>query len=503
MPDQTAALPTDPPNRRQRLFRLLAIGVAFLPFLAAEGLCRWMDWGKPGYGHDPFIGFGAVRPLFVLDDDESRYVIPSARLDFFRPDSFLARKPVGEFRVFCLGGSTVLGHPYATETSFTTWLELALQSAMPGRPVDVINCGGISYASYRLTPILAEVLNYQPDLIILYTGQNEFLEDRSFDHLESRGKVVNSLLAGAMRLQVFGIVLDTVRHLRGSQGETVKPLLPVEVDARLDHAGGLAEYHRDENWHERVIAQYRFNLLRMIEMARTASVPLLLVNPVSNWRDTSPFKAEHDARLTEEELAEWEKMCEQGRFSLRREHYDVARAAACFQAACEIDPLHAGGWYNLAKCYDAMGEMDKAKAAYLKAKDQDVCPLRILQPMNDAVLEIAAQTQTPLVDAQALFESRSQDGIVGGEWLVDHVHPSIEGHQLLADTLLAKLEAFGLIALEPGWEARRNESYRANLASLDSLYFLKGEQRLENLRYWTKGQADVRRLLERRMKSAR
>ena len=47
------------------------------------------------------------------------------------------------------------------------------------RPWQVVNCGGVSYASYRLTPILEEVLTYQPDLMIVCTGHNEFLEARS------------------------------------------------------------------------------------------------------------------------------------------------------------------------------------------------------------------------------------------------------------------------------------------------------------------------------------
>ena len=47
----------------------------------------------------------------------------------------------------------------------------------------MINCGGVSYASYRLGPILDEVLGYEPDLIMLYTGHNEFLEARTYPRL--------------------------------------------------------------------------------------------------------------------------------------------------------------------------------------------------------------------------------------------------------------------------------------------------------------------------------
>ena len=78
------------------------------------------------------------------------------------------------------------GRPYTVETAFSSWLQLFLQYADPSKKWEVVNCGGVSYASYRLVPILEEVLeNYTPDLVILYTGQNEFLEDRTYAHLKN------------------------------------------------------------------------------------------------------------------------------------------------------------------------------------------------------------------------------------------------------------------------------------------------------------------------------
>ena len=106
--------------------------------------------------------------------------MPIARQGFFRPESFASHKGSREFRIFCIGESTVQGNPWGIETAFSTWLELSLRAADPSREWQVVNAGGISYASYRLSPIVAEVLQYQPDLLILCVGQNEFLEDRTY-----------------------------------------------------------------------------------------------------------------------------------------------------------------------------------------------------------------------------------------------------------------------------------------------------------------------------------
>ena len=62
---------------------------------------------------------------------------------------------------------------------------------------------------------------------------------------------------------------------------------------------------------------------------------------------------------------------------------DMYRASRSFERACRIDPLHAGAFYNLAKCYEAVGRFDNVREAYLQAKELDARPLRMLQAMSE------------------------------------------------------------------------------------------------------------------------
>ena len=110
--------------------------------------------------------------------------------------------------------------------------------------------------------------------------------------------------------------------------------------------------------------------------------------------------------------------------------------------------------------------------------------------MAKVIRRLATETSTPLVDAQQLFEHLSRDGITGNEWLVDHVHPSIRGHQQLAATLLDQLIDLGFVTPRDGWEARRERLFHQQFESLDPLYYVRGQQRLEGLRSWTKGQSN-------------
>ena len=253
-------------------FRLAALLLGLLPLLVAEAGaagnrigCRRRGGGPVHWLRHDTAPFRAERGWFRTSD------YPHTRFDYFRPESFAAKPASNEFRIFCLGGSTVQGRPYAIETSFTTWLELSLQAADPSRRWEVVNCGGISYASYRLVPILKELLQYDPDLFVIYTGHNEFLESRtlSIGDLRAPTRRNNPWLGVATR--VYSAVRQAWLQLAGTNAASPdRDTLPADVDAILDHYGGLADYTRDDVWREKVVEHYRFNLLRMIQLARGA-----------------------------------------------------------------------------------------------------------------------------------------------------------------------------------------------------------------------------------------
>ncbi len=486
MPESSAKLPL--PRRRVILFRLCAVLLGLSPLLLLEGSLWCLGAGKPRYDHDPFVRFRAVQPLFVLSDDGGRYEIAKSRLDFFCPDSFAAEKAPHEFRIFCLGGSTVQGRPFAIETSFPTFLELSLQAAEPDRQWEVVNCGGVSYASYRLVPVLEEILQYQPDLIVLYTGHNEFLEDRTYGHVKRMPAVVAwpaEVLAKTRTCQLLHQVWRT--DTTGAEPEQPgRPVLAEEVDAMLEYRGGLDKYSRDEKWRRDIEAHFLYNLNRMVALARDAGVPLLLANPVCNLRDCPPFKNQHRDGLTEEELERWEGLVSEASVHHGR---NAAETLRLLQQALEIDDQHAGLHYLLAENHDAMGDMAGAHREYIAAKENDICPLRILESMNRAVLDTAAATNTPMVDVRHMYDEISEGGIPGGLYLIDHVHPSIEGNELVADLIASQLSVMGIVHPVRNWRERRNAAFQAHLDSLGSLYYARGQQRLEALRLWTQGKA--------------
>ena len=479
--------PGIPRRRRRWLFRVVAVLLGLAPFVLAELLCIACGWGRPVEHDDPFVGFSAVHPLFVLSEDGHRFEVARSRYKFFAPDSFPAKKGADEFRIFALGGSTVQGRPYSIETSFTTWLELALHEADPSRRWDVVNCGGISYASYRLVPILEECLQHEPDLILLCTGHNEFLEDRTYRHIKRVPGVLKAPLQFLAERRLVVLLGEVVRgDAASATPRAERPVLADDADAMLNYHNGLAAYHRDDAWHAGVAEHFAYNVRRMIAMCREAGVPIILIHEPSNLGDQPPFKSEHRAGLTEEEQTHFDALIAEAQSLYRT---DLRGAVARLKAALRFDDRYAALWFELGKCYETLGETESARAALIRARDEDVCPLRLPSDMERALREIALEDEVPLIDSHALLELRTTNGILGNGWLVDHIHPSFDGHQLIAEALLAQMAEEGLVRPRERWEEPAREAYAAHLASLPVAYFARGEQEISNVRYWTRGEA--------------
>ena len=465
---------------------MMAVLLGLMPFVIVEASLRLLGLPRHVPAVDPFVDLHNLRPLFEPDPEQpSMLRISPSRLHLFRPARFERAKPSGTYRVFALGGSTTQGEPYSTQTAFPTWMGLCLETAAE-RDVEVINCGGLSYASYRVLAILREVLEYSPDLIVIYTGQNEYLEHRSY-----QGYELGSIRARSLSWLSELRTVQLLRSLVGKSGFREQPVvnspttLASEVDALLDYEGGLEDYQRGDPWYEPVRDHFLFNVGEMVELCRRRSVPLVLVKPVSNLLDCPPFKFQEKPGLSPADRegfrAHWQRA---------RSSQDPQEAERAVRVALEIDPLHAGANYLLGKLLWAQSDYGQAYTHLLLAKDHDVCPLRAPTSIADAVAEIAQQRAVPCVDAEELFSRYSEHGVVGSAWLVDHIHPTIEGHQLLGrEVAEVCLEAELLPTRNSLWQEEMEAIFAEHLGELGEEYFHRGHQRLEGLMLWTQGRA--------------
>ena len=461
-----------------RLFRVLALVLGLAPLFAAEIVLRLFAPSPHPLEHDPIFETASVSPLFQPSDQH--FEIATSRLNFFRPDRFLRAKSHQGRRIFVLGGSTVQGRPYETETAFSSWLRLRLQAADPTHEYEVVNCGGVSYASYRLAIVLREVLEYQPDAVVLYTGHNEFLEDRSYQTLRPRRPIVDAIVGRSRLLQTLS---RTLQHPPAQR-------LSSEVRTRLDEPDGMQRYVRDQAWRRAVVDHFERNVRRMVSACAAAEVPLVICRPVSEIIETAPFKVATgplDAAVEESFKANW-------RITQDADAETGARMEAC-DKCLQADPEHAGAHFVAGHLHLVAEHTETAIEHLVAARDNDVCPLRATSDVLRSLELVAEETGTPLIDLRPLFDQdnlagqRLPDGLPDRSKFVDHIHPTIAMHQAIAAALSKHFVERWDVQSGRNYEAKYNAAAQSHLSTLDETYFARGKQRLEGLLNWAAGRA--------------
>ncbi|NLF72552.1 MAG: tetratricopeptide repeat protein [Candidatus Anammoximicrobium sp.] len=440
--DHRATLPV----RRKLLYAAVTTAV-FFGLLELTLLALGVD---PAFQEsDPGLGFSGQSPLFTPSESPSgQPVLATAenRLPWFNRQSFLRDKPPGAYRIFCLGGSTTYGRPYDDRTSFAGFLRAFLAEMDPSRPWEVINAGGISYASYRIEVLIRELAQYEPDLFVIYTGHNEFLEDRTYSSVIDTPESIRRVVGLGRWSRTFSLA---ERLLRGTPEAPNRPVLPAEVEAILDRSVGPAAYHRDDRWRGQVLAHFRSSLERIVDVAQDAGAEIICVVPASNLRDCTPFKSEHRDGLTSGELREFlahlraaEQALAAGKFG---------EAVSRIDRAVQLDPRHAAAHYLRGRTLIETGDKQAARRAFVRAREEDVCPLRACEAIQDTVRAVAAERRLAAIDFAALVDRESQHGIPGADWFLDHVHPTSEGNARIARELAGELIRIKAVRPQPSW----------------------------------------------------
>ncbi|HZK65331.1 MAG TPA: hypothetical protein VFC34_14405, partial [Puia sp.] len=148
--------------------------------------------------------------------------------------------------------------------------------------------------------------------------------------------------------------------------------------------------------------------------------------------------------------------------------------------------------YYLGKTAYLRGDYKPAKAYFSKARDLDGLRFRAPEQMNEVISRLCAKyPYSHLVDTRAAFESSSNNGIIGDELMLEHIHPNLHGYALMSDVFYRSMKQYHLIDVNKENEMEFDRLLRdMPITTVDSL---TGVYTIEKMkRNWPFGDATAR-----------
>jgi len=384
---------------------------------------------------DPFRGFSRLVTVFEREGNDYR-THRATRGSTFNDQSFSAKKSPNGIRIFCLGGSSSYGYPWGAETAFTGILGDLLAAEHSDRVVEAINVSGVSYGMYRLNIVANELLTYEPDVLIIYSGHNEFIEPAFFESEKHRGRAGRGLKYVMANSRVYSGMHQALTRRDRKQASTRDP---IDVDVRREDGRAFSAEEK-----KAVVQEFRELLGRLVAQAQSRDVKVVLVTVPCNLREWLPEQSVLSSDLGTPDRDTWSLAMSEGMGGLKKGDFTVAKAN--YELATRLAPGHAKSHFFLGLAHEGLGQWDQARRAYSRACDEDASPIRRPSSINDAIREVAREQNALLVDADRIFEEESAEGLVGFGLIEDYVHPSQGGHELIAWHIWDAIERAGWFA---------------------------------------------------------
>lgn len=321
------------------------------------------------------LGFKLTPGYRIFEKAGENFQTKMEKRMTFIGQSFPVEKRPGEIRIFVLGGSSIF------QLGNMERLRDKLNGAVKGKFIRIINVGGNSYGTTRLILCLQEILDYGPDIVILYSGHNEYEEEFVREMLSNENvfKTFDHKLIGISRVYQFlsrgihetaGLLLC---YIDKNKNEGRIPFFPPGVRIGWRHS-------IDKGY---VLKRYEKNINEMIDMARNRKVKIA-VSIVAYNRMAAPAKS--------------------------------------------ADSYYLNGM----ALYDR-GDFSAAKPLLEAGIDADLEPHRASETTNAIIKKISVIRNVPLIDVDRDITSASKDGIPGFDLFSDHCHLNEAGRLLLLD----------------------------------------------------------------------
>ncbi|HEV3436056.1 MAG TPA: tetratricopeptide repeat protein [Gemmata sp.] len=412
-------------RQRKWLFRLIAATV--IPTLVL-GLLE-LGLRVCGYGYP--TSFFIERPapdgttVYAENVDFGRRFFPPGLGGQPLTQMMPKEKGPGVYRIFILGESAAQGFPDPA-SSFSRILEVILRATYPDTHFEVVNTSMTAINSHVVQRIASECARHQPDLFVVYLGNNEIVGPFGVSGVlgsftPSLGMIQSSLFVKRTRTgQLLG---STLRGLSSSAG-------PKSWDGWGMFQNSQVQV--DDPRIEATVRNFRSNLRDICRSGTESGAQVVVCTIPVNLRDSAPFASLHRPGLIAEQTAEWERVYAEG-VDLENAGR-LGEAVARYEAASAIDDRFADLAFRMARCCRALGKTEQAGEKYRRARDLDALRFRADSRINVAIRDIANSIPSGvhLVDAELDFAALSPEGVPGENLFLEHVHMNLRGNYSLA-----------------------------------------------------------------------
>ncbi|MGA9118044.1 MAG: tetratricopeptide repeat protein [Bacteroidota bacterium] len=408
------------------------------------------------------LHFGPDLSLFMTGEIAGReYAVmnPGVTLRYFSnmdfnpttsSDYFPIPKPKGTFRIFCLGGSTTVGFPYGYEGSFPTFLRERLKAIFPDRSIEVINLGMTATNSFTTLDIGRELFSYEPDLLIVYDGHNEFygaLGVASHESVSS-SRWMTELYLSLLKFRTFVVLRDVTVWIKS----LVKPPSDMTDGTMMER---LAKGKEVDRWSPEYMAARRYfaqNLEDLVHLAREHHVPIMFGTQVSNLRDLPPFVSGRSQTLSPASLRRLDRFYSGGDSLSHARHFHDAIQA--YDSALALDSTRADLHFDLARALDSLHRFPAARQEYIRARDFDRLRFRTSSDFNDIIMSLSSPPGVVAIDLEHVLAAHSPDSLIGRTLILEHVHPTARGAFLIAKAYANAMDQSGLVSSREDWTRR-------------------------------------------------
>ena len=433
--------PAREPQRKVWLFKLISFLVPLFVIFLIEISLRFFHYG---YDPDLFITYAADRDFMVLNPEASKKYFSNQRnATTGNVEPFRKKKADNTLRIFVLGESTTIGYPYFHNGSFHRWLQYRLSHTFPDRAFEIVNVALTAVNSYTVAGFAKEIIHYQPDAVLIYTGHNEYYGALGVGSTEKTGSnpTIVRLVILLREFRFVQLLTNVFDSLTGSG-------TPTEEGTRMQRMVSDQQIAYQSTLYHSGAAQFRSNMDQTLALFYENHIPVFVSNLVSNEKDLKPF---FSFSVDNKRFPGFAQHYNTGVKALKDKRY--AQAKEFLKAAEQVYDLHAACNFYLGEAEYGLGNFKSAKAYYTKAKDLDGLRFRAPEEFNRILFQLAKKySNTFLVNTKGLFEARSANGIIGDSLILEHVHPNLKGYALLSDAFYEALKTKKIISPVPRQE---------------------------------------------------